>query len=617
MIEKDNVDLEYERIVAESNAPTLVLAGPGAGKTYLLADRVTRLLTDGADKTCMTVLAFGKDAAQYMKSELVNQEGAFRQTFASLPAIQTMHSLGFEIVNEKPTDVGLRKTNLLVQDDVAVKILLYRDAGLLSGFSDVESREAMECKARGDCREDTARPACAVCREYWKIMSKCNRLDFDDQILFACRILEKNPELLVRYQARSAHLLVDEYQDINAAQFRMIQLLSASSPEGLFVVGDDAQSIYGFRGATPEFILRFDSDFPGAVKPPLLHSRRRHADIVEAANKILIRYYPEWSGPFELEFHSPRGGAPEVWQLPSDRGEAKMVARLARDCIDRKKSLLVLAPKRDFFRLISAELRSWGVAHECPASLLPRNTELRLHSARLFLKWIEDPEDNFATRLVVEELINRGAAKVPGAGKGQGCSEETILKRIEEERRIASLWDPVDRTTSLHEVIRRHDDEGGTIDRIRISLERLLEDYAGSSSVNQGRFMSSLAVTMGSWIKPANFARDICSAMSVLDPPSVAGDGFAQLMTMKKAKGLQADVVIVVGLEDDMMPNPLSDLAEEARLFYVSMTRAREKLFLFHAYKRLRGISYGKTITKKPRSKFLDTLGIPSEYKNI
>jgi len=576
------MDLEYEEIVSKSNAPTLVLAGPGAGKTYLLADRVTCLLADGADKTRMTVLAFGKDAAQHMISELVNQEGAFRLTFPTLPAIQTMHSLGFEIVNEKPRDVGLRKTELLVLDDEAVKSLLYRDAGLLSGFSNVESKEAMECKARGDCREDTARPACAVCREYWKIMSKCNRLDFDDQIQFACRILEKNPDLLARYQAQCTYLLVDEYQDINAAQFRMIQLLSANSREGLFVVGDDAQSIYSFRGASPEFILRFDTDFPGAVKPPLLHNRRCHADIIEAANRILIEYYPEWSGPFELQFHSPRSGAPEVWQLPSDRGEAKMVARLARDCIDRKKSLLVLAPKRDFFRLISAELRSWGVAHECPASLLPRNTELRLHSARLFLRWIEHPEDNFATRLVVEELINRGAAKVPGAGKGQGCSEETIQRRIEEERRIAGLWNSVDRNRSLYEVIGGHD-EGGTIDKIKISLARLLEDFASSGSENQSNFMSSLAITMGSWIKPKNFARDICNAMSVLDPPSVAGDGFAQLMTMKKAKGLQADVVIVVGLEDDMMPNPRSDLAEEARLFYVSMTRAREKLFLFQA----------------------------------
>ena len=604
--------MEYEEIVSESNAPTLVLAGPGAGKTYLLADRITRLLANGVDRAAITVLAFGRDAAQHMISELVNQESSFGLDVNSLPAIRTMHSLSFEIVNEKPKDVGLRKTELLVQDNEVVKNLIYRDAALLAGRSDVEGKEAIECKARGDCREDGARSACDVCGEYWKIMAKCNRLDFDDQILFACRILENNPDILSRYQAQCRHLLVDEYQDINAAQFRLIRLLSEDNPAGLFVVGDDAQSIYGFRGASPEFILRFDSDFPGAVKPPLLHSRRCHAGIIETANRVLVEYYLDWTGPFDLEFHTPRAGAPEVWQLPSDKAEAKMVARLARDCINKKKSLLVLAPKRDFFRLISRELRRWGVAHECPSSLLPRNSHLRMHSARLFLEWLENTQDNFATRLVVEELINRGAAKVPGSAKGKRLSVETLERRIEAERRISSLWNLVDRKKSLYEVI-QESEEDETIDRIRGSLDKLAEDFASSKA----DFVRSLAIAMGSWSKPEYFARDIRNAMSLLDPPSVAGDGFAQLMTMRKAKGLQADVVIVVGLEDDIIPNPRSELAEEARLFYVSMTRAREKLFLFHAYKRLRGISYGETITKKRRSRFLDTLGIPSEYKNI
>jgi len=611
---RDDVGSSYEEIVAGRDAPTLVLAGPGAGKTYLLADRVTRLLNEGVRKDEIMVLAFGVDAAQHMVSELVNRDGPFGVGFAELPPIKTMHALAFEIVNEKPRAVGLRKTDLRVLDDEDVKRLLFRDAGLLAGFSDVESKKALECKARGDCQQGEDRPACAVCRSYWEIMSKCNRLDFDDQILFACSILESCSDVAEKHRGRCRHLLVDEYQDINAAQFRLIRSLSLDNPEGLFVVGDDAQSVYGFRGASPEYILRFQDDYPGAVKPPLLHSRRCHADTVEAANCVLQEYYAEWSGPFELEYHSPRGGPPVAWQLPSDQGEARVVARLARECVNRRKSILVLAPRRDLFRRISSELRKWGVAHECPASLLPRNSEDRLRAACRFLEWLENPEDSFLTRLVVEELINHGAAKVPGAGKRRSCSAETIANRVEQERQIAKLWEAVDRRTSLFDVI-LGDSGSKVVQNVARCLRELLRAFQATSEGSA--FLGALAEAMGTWGEGKRFATDMRNAMALLQPPSVSGDGFAQLMTMKKAKGLQADVVVIVGLEDDLVPSPLSSVEEEARLFYVSMTRAREKVYLLHAYKRPRGISYGEEITGKQRSRFLDTLGINSVYKPL
>jgi len=297
----------YEEIVTHFGAPTLVLAGPGSGKTYLLADRITRLLNDGVDKDNITVLTFGRDANRHMIEELVNPKGVFQIPTDGLPHISTMHSLGLSIVQEKPHYVKLKKTELRVQNEEEVKRLLFRDAALSLGYTEEESREALKCKSCSDCNESPGEEYCEICEKYWEIMSKCNYIDFDDQILFACDILEKCSDILEKYQNRAEHLLVDEYQDINAAQFRLIELLSGKNPCGLFVVGDDAQSIYGFRGGDPKFILRFKDDFPGAEVTTLAHSRRCPERIMKDSFEVLDRYYSDWNGETDLEYHKGKG----------------------------------------------------------------------------------------------------------------------------------------------------------------------------------------------------------------------------------------------------------------------------------------------------------------------
>ena len=604
----------YNDIVSHFDSPTLVLSGPGAGKTHLLSDRVKRLLEKGIDRSIINVLAFGRDAAQNMINTLIDRKGHFQLSPDELPYISTMHSLGFEIINETPSKVGLRKKGLSVQANDHVKRLIFRDAALIVGLSDKEAKEACDCKEYGDCNEKEQIAKCTVCRKYWEIMSKCNKIDFDDQIIFACRILENNPDILANYQARCEHLLVDEYQDINAAQFKLIELLSRRYRAGLFVVGDDAQSIYSFRGADPGYILNFKKQFPSAYTPTLAHSRRCHAAILQTATKVLSKYYPDWTGPFNLTYHSKAGDAPFVWHLPSSIGEAEMVARIAHHFINDKKSVLVLAPKKDFFRDISKELRKRKVANECPVSLLPDFINSRLMKAYNFLQWVQEPDNSFLTRLVLEELINRGAAKVPGARKSNRCNQETIQARIHEETRIANLWELVNRKESLLDVIIKTKQEG-TLTIIKETLSILINSYTNFKEDKCGDFMKHLALAMGVWGDPTNFAKDFLAAMALLIPSPASGSGFVQLMTMRKAKGLQADIVIIVGLEDDIIPNPSSDIAEEARLFYVSMTRAKEKLYLFHAFKRSRGISFGEELTGKIRSRFLDELGIDSEFK--
>jgi DNA helicase-2/ATP-dependent DNA helicase PcrA len=603
---------DYEDIVTHSAAPTLVLAGPGAGKTYLLADRVKRLLNNGVDKNNITIITFGRDANRHMIEELVNPKGKFKIPSDSLPHVSTMHSLGLSIVQEKPRLVKLKKTGLQVQNEEEVKRLLFRDAALILGYTEAQGFNASKCKSCGDCSKSPGAEYCAICTKYWEIMSKCNYIDFDDQIHFACKILEKSPDILGKYQLQAENLLVDEYQDINAAQFKLIELLSRKNRRGLFVVGDDAQSIYGFRGGDPKFILRFEQDFPGAEVVPLKHSRRCHENIMEPSFKVLEKYYPDWTGRPKLKYYKEKGDQPYLWHLSSENFEAKVAAAVARDAVQEKKTVLILAPKKEFFPLLLRELTKKQVPHNCSIDLLPE----RVSIAKRFIDWVQNPSDTFITRHVIEDLIDRGIARVAGARKDTRCSESTIKHRIAEETNIARLWDSVDNDNDLFSIIKNYNSGNKTLETIRNNLLGFEESYNDYKKDNRGEFAKQLAIITGIWIEPSKMAEDIAHVVRLIQADQPFGSSSAQLLTMRKAKGLEAQVVIIVGLEDDIIPNPRSNsIDEEARLLYVSMTRAKEKLYLFHSFKRPRNISYGDELSEKARSKFLDVLGRKSEFK--
>ena len=606
--------VDYEEIVTHFEAPTLVLAGPGAGKTYLLADRITRLLDSGVDKDRITVLTFGRDASRHMEEELMDPKGKFKIPWDNLPHVSTMHSLGLSIVTEKPHSVKLKKTGLGVQNLDEVKRLLFRDAALILGHTETDSLDASKCKSCGDCSESPGEEYCEICDKYREIMSKCNYIDFDDQIHFACQILEKNPDILERYQAQTEHLLLDEYQDINAAQFKMIELLSRKNSEGLFAVGDDAQSIYAFRGGDPKFILRFEDDFPGAEVTTLAHSWRCHENIMEDSFKVLDKNYLDWTKKPDLEYHKEIGDLPYLWHLPSEITEAKFVASIAKTAVQEKKTVLIHVPKKEFFPLLMKYLTRRQVPHSCSIDLLPD----RVGIAKRFIDWVQKTDDSFKTRLVVEDLINGGIAHVPGTDKDKKSSEDTIENRIAEETNIAHLWESVDKDNDLFSVIKNLENPNKTLKKIRDALLGLEESYNDFKYDNRGEFAKRLAFITRIWIDPFNMAEDIADVVKLIQAEQPFGSTSAQLLTMRKAKGLEAQVVIIVGLEDDIMPNPKSNnIEEEARLLYVSMTRAKEDLYLFHSYKRPRDISYGQALDEKPRSRFLDALGRKSEWKKL
>ena len=608
----------YDEIVTERTRPTLVLAGPGAGKTHLLGDRVKRLLDSGVKHSEITVLTFGTDAARNIRDKLLDPHSPFAIKPDQLPRASTLHALGNEIVNSCPSVVHLRKANLRVQPDEAVAKTLFRDAALLAGLAADDAAAARKCKARGECKPDASTNGCRVCQAYWHVMSKCNCIDYDDQVLFAIRVFQEDKTLLEKYQQECRHLLVDEYQDINAAQFTLIDLLSRQSPDGLFVVGDDAQSIYGFRGATPDYILGFESTHGRAWSAPLACSRRCPESILRPAQVVLAKYYPHWSGPQEVEYLAPPGDEPEVWQVPSEDAEARCVARIARRAVDDHRTVLVLAPKKAFFSRLSRALGRHGVPHDCQVDLLPNATSDRLSVVWKLMEWVQDPDDNFLARTAIECIINCGETKVPGAAKGSRIRPETIATRNRVEAEVACLWNDVSNSCSLMGALEKAPSPSKELTAGRDSLRAIRASYADSEGEMKGEFAKRLALACGGWVEPQKLARDLLSMKQEILGGQPPGFSSVQLMTLRKAKGLEADVVVMVGLEDDIVPgsSPDVDVEEQARLFYVGMSRAKRALYLIHSFKRPRDVSFGKDVMKKQRSRFLEAMGLPSKYRS-
>src|SRR5579863_4280169 len=233
--------------------PILVLAGPGTGKTYQLAKRIQFLTTSlHARGDEITVITFTQEAAQSMREKLERKDVPEFVPVDMRPGIiSTMHSLGHRIIEENLREAGLC-TDFKVLEGKELRKLIFIDAAMRVNESEEQGRCAYEERKRG--KRELSEVSKKICAEYERLLRACNHIDFDDQIGLACDLLTGHDRIAAQWRGRARYLLVDEYQDINAAQFELIRLLSASSREGLFVVGDDDQSIYHFRGGSPEFI---------------------------------------------------------------------------------------------------------------------------------------------------------------------------------------------------------------------------------------------------------------------------------------------------------------------------------------------------------------------------
>lgn len=586
----------------EFPGPILLLAGPGTGKTFQLAQRIKFLIEEvGAEPDEIAVITFTKGAAMNMKERIVKEDiGLDKDKYPGI--ISTMHRLGNMIVSSSSSQFDLpEKYKILVEK--SQKRVLFRDAAYLVGCA-VEKWEYVEdCRSKGQC-DKTKEDKCKICDEYKNILRKCALVDYDDLILLACEALRRDEAFRNQWKQKTRFLLVDEYQDINKAQCELIQLLSENQEDGLFVVGDDEQSIYSFRGGTPEFIRNFEQHFPKNPKigKPYI-SWRCPQHILLGARSMIRQFYKDALTKPEPEFTEETKTDNQVmfYEVPGDKKEAEIIAAISQEKI-KENSIKIIIPNIMYLPPLREALRRRGLEYKYKFNV----SDQGLARFTVLLDWINNPNNNIIFRYLVDLIINNYDGLTKKINK-ENCG--IIKKRDEANKLIAQLWTETKKGGSLYKILIKKSQSNEFLKELNSNLDHLKElietrgtkksgllDFLTMSGffVAPGKSPLELVSEINEWINELSGS----SALSSSDP--------IMIYNMPSSKGLEADIIFVTGLSTGLFPEPEDDIEEKSRLFYVAMTRAKKELYLFSSRTR------SSKITFKPSSYQLE----PSPFIN-
>ena len=602
--------------VLSTEGPLLVLAGAGSGKTRVLTHRVAYLIEEmGVEPWNIMAITFTNKAAGEMRERvdrLVSHgaEAVWVSTFhSSCVRILRRHIqyLGFD------TDFSIYDTDdqKTVMKQVIKALELdpkqYRERALLSQISAAKdqliSPEEFELNAAGDYRlRQTAR----IYREYQNQLKKNNALDFDDLIVKAVELLEESREVREYYQERFKYVMVDEYQDTNYAQFKLVSLL-AGKYRNLCVVGDDDQSIYRFRGADIKNILSFEETFPGAKVVRLEQNYRSTGHILQAANEV-IRHN---EGRKEKKLWTENGEGEKVRFRQYDQAyeEADGVVKEIRDGGWDYKDCAVLYRTNAQSRLLEEKCILYNIPYRLVGGVnFYQRREIK--DILSYLKTIANGRDDLAVmRIINVPKRGIGAASVNRAeifASANGYSMYSALARVKAipgmDRAAGKIQEFVDLIEDFREKLSAGEyDLAGLIEDVlersgyRASLEEEGEVEAQTRLENIEELVNKAAAyeaaaeepSLGAFLEEVALVADVDTMEDT--------DGRVTLMTLHSAKGLEFDNVWMCGMEDGLFPSmmainsedPVSAIEEERRLCYVGITRARKRLTLTAARQRM------------------------------
>lgn len=619
--------------------PLLLLAGAGSGKTRVVTRRIVRMIASGVPARNILALTFTNRAAKEMRTRidelLCDLFGEKEKSLREL-TVSTFHSLGARFLRQYAGRFG-RTESFTIYDDAdqrsVVKVILEKVGAPTTQVLQKAICRAFDlAKNAGLEPEDSTPPPDAISmlldmrqigRMYEEALARADAFDFGDLILRPAKLLEEDAELRAAIQRRWPRICVDEFQDTNEAQYRWLRCLAPPGSD-LLVVGDDDQSIYGWRGAEVGNILHFPEEYEGARVLRMEQNYRSVKRILNAANQVIAQNQQRlgkdlWSALGD-------GRAVEVQACENARQEAQFVARrISAMCANEGVSPgdVALLVRSNYLTLDFEEaLRRENVPY-----VLVRGRSFFeracVQDAIAYLRLIHNHKDDVAFRRAIASTSR---------GVGKKSLEKLAAIAIAEQSSLyeVSLGKPkctkrvLEGLAAFHEVLRAYDSEttlakrayalfkaAGLFDAATWAKSLNEEDVQASSNIE--RLVVAIETYEDEAEEPtlAGFLEQI-QLIGEADTLEDHG-GAVSIMTIHAAKGLEFPVVFVVGLEEGIFPSNRSlaagDVEEERRLCYVAMTRARERLFLSWARWRQ---TYGEGRTSRP-SRFLDEL--PSEVR--
>ncbi|GJQ20614.1 MAG: DNA helicase [Bacteroidia bacterium] len=614
------------------NGPVMIIAGAGSGKTRVLTYRIAHLIDCGVSPGEILALTFTNKAAREMKDRIVRLVG--EKTMGLW--MGTFHSMFARVLRKECTKIGFTPTFTIYDSEDSLNAI--RNVMSLMGISPQQTPPQLLRSLISGAKNQLLTPAgyaerardaveeqaAEVYRMYERHLERSNAMDFDDLLVRPTQLFTRHPEVLQRYQHRFKFILIDEFQDTNRAQYHVVKLLSARF-RNICVVGDDAQSIYAFRGADIRNILDFARDFPDCQTFRLEQNYRSTRAILEAADRLISKNVERLQKNLWTE--NGVGEPVEVIECLDDRGEGHAVVQMVQKETAHQKHQLsdiaVLYRTNAQSRAIEDELRRSGIPYVIVGGI--RFYERKeIKDVLAYMRLLVNARDT-------ESLLR--VINYPPRGIG-----ETTLEKMSAHAKAREI--------TLYDALMNSDEIPGLTDRARANLGQfrlMLEKYTYlQGEMSFAELIRSLVDELGilrmfkTEATPESISRwenvqELLSAITefqeqregatleqfleevtlVSDVDAWEGTSNAvTLMTLHSSKGLEFPVVMITGLEEGLLPfySATIDrpaLEEERRLTYVGMTRAKEKLYLSHARMRYR---FGEPATPGP-SRFLSEIG--------
>ncbi len=623
--------------VMTTEGPLLVLAGAGSGKTRVLTSRIAHIVGDlGVSAAEILAIAFTNKAAGEMRERLGDQCGPCVRAMW----VMTFHAMCVRMLRADAEAVGLTRSFTIYDADDAKRMItsVMKDLELDPKRYPPNAIAARISAAKNELIEPAEfaeaavspidKAAARVFPRYRARTREANAFDFDDLLVEAHRLLAEHPEVLEAYQDRFRYILVDEYQDTNHAQYRIVNLL-ASAHRNLMVVGDDDQSIYSWRGADIRNILEFERDYPDATVIRLEQNYRSTATILAAANAVVANN--KGRKPKTLWTANVGGEAISRYYATDERDEARFVAteieRLLREEGRSYADMAVFYRTNAQSRVLEDVFLRTGVPYQIVGGTrFFDRAEIR--DVMAYVRAAVNPADEIALKRIVNKpkrgIGDSTIESVEYEAAKRGVPFETALRAAVEEgfvataprMRVAAFLELLDEVRALaaaggdlRELIEEIVARSGLISALE--AERTLEADGRLENIRELFGVVDEFVSAHEGADLPVFTEWVTLRTDV--DTLVEGERAVTLMTVHTAKGLEFPVVFIVGLEDSIFPhvNSMFDesgLEEERRLAYVGITRARERLYLTHAHARS---LFGST-QHNPPSRFIGE--IPEEH---
>ncbi|MCY2993177.1 MAG: UvrD-helicase domain-containing protein [Planctomycetota bacterium] len=596
------------------SGPLLVLAGAGTGKTRVVIFRIANLIKHGTRPSRILGVTFTNKAAGEMQERIGTLMG---KRLSETPVLSTFHSYCVQILRRHIRKLGY-PDKFAIYDrgdqeslaraalrDIRVPSESLRPGDLISLISGWKSRSLSPAEAGRLARTDKEHLASMGYRRYQQSLKNAGAVDFDDLLLCTQELFAKFPDVQREEAGRFDHLLVDEYQDTNGTQYRIVKAL-ASDHRNLCVVGDDDQSIYGWRGAEVEHILHFARDWPEATVIRLEDNYRSTTEILELANRLIA--FNKTRHDKVLRAARCGGEKPKVRQWPDENAEAKEVVDEIRRFLDRKelepRDFAILFRTNEQTRAFETELRKAKVPYVMLGSMSFFDRK-EVRDILAYLKVLVSPQDEVS----LLRIIN-----LPPRGIGSKTVETLLQQAVAKGQNLwRVLGEPTGIPPSVQEHVRnfvhlvqqfqhRLDSEQESVTQLtrdliaRIKYEGELKRIYPDPTEQQSRWdaVQEVVNAVGAYETKAKQP----TLSGFLDEVALGGREFDNekekqlqrnslvLMTLHSAKGLEFPHVYMVGMEEGILPHYRSlgengeDVEEERRLCYVGVTRARDRLTL-------------------------------------